>query len=99
MFIVSLTMQDNFMEYPEMYHLHWWKGEPAAVVQFTPEKDISGAFYVDKSKPYKVWARDKNVQVFFEKSIKQGAHQFSRHQFTHDKHEFFDWIFGSEPRR
>ena len=82
-----------------MYYLYWWAGKPAAVVRFTPEKDISGAFFVDKNKPYKIWSIDKNVSVFFEKSIKQGAHQFSRRDFTSDKHYFISRLFKGEPRR
>jgi len=89
-------MQDNFMEYPEVYYLMWWHDELAAAARFTLEKDLSGEFIVDKTKRCEIiWAKDKTIRIWLEKAILKTP--FARKQITEDKHKFIIWIFG-EPR-
>jgi len=88
------------MQYPEVYYLQWWEGKPALIAIFTPEKDVSGAYFVDKSRPWDVvWFKEDFIREWFEKSVKSGLFQISKKRFTDDPHEFIDRIFGEEPRR
>ena len=83
-----------------MYYMYWWGGEPVIIAKFIPEKDISGAYFVDKSKPYKVLlAQDKKAAKWFMDAVKRGIMQFSRRHMTEDPRKIIEWIFGDEPRR
>lgn len=83
------------MVYPEMHYLYWWNGKPALVARFTPEKDLSGAYLIDKSERYEVlWSRSEELEDFFNRIAKNTP--FARKQMTHDPHEFITWMFGKE---
>lgn len=79
-----------------MYYIYWWAGKPSLVARFTPERDTSGAYLIDKSKRYEVlWSRTEELKEFFDRVAQNTP--FRRKQMTHDLHEFIEQIFAGEP--
>lgn len=85
-------MQANFMEYPEMYYMHWWAGHPVAILRFTPKRASDGRYFTDLDSPFKVlWASNKETREFFEKSKK--SLQFQRKAMLSERSRLIVAIF------
>jgi len=66
------------MQYPEMYHLSYFAEKIEALLRFTPERDLRGAYIVDKSKRYDLlWLKNEKHRKWYEKTQKHDIFRMS----------------------